>query len=70
MSKILRYLHTVSFFQKKFLNAWVFIDNEIRADDNAEHFYRYISQKHPDINIYFLLSKKSVDWERLKKSWF
>ncbi|HDW1223042.1 TPA: CDP-glycerol glycerophosphotransferase family protein, partial [Escherichia coli] len=70
MSKILRYLHTVSFFQKKFLNAWVFIDNEIRADDNAEHFYRYISQKHPDINIYFLLSKKSVDWERLKKAGF
>ncbi|HCN7330968.1 TPA: CDP-glycerol glycerophosphotransferase family protein, partial [Escherichia coli] len=47
-----------------------FIDNEIRADDNAEHFYRYISQKHPDINIYFLLSKKSVDWERLKKAGF
>lgn len=49
---------------------WIFIDKETKADDNAEHLYRYIAKKHPNQPIYFVLNKDSIDWTRLKKSNF
>ncbi|HFI3311783.1 TPA: CDP-glycerol glycerophosphotransferase family protein [Escherichia coli] len=69
-TKLLRYVSTLPFVAKKFEKAWLFIDNEIRADDNAEHFYRYVSKVHPKGKIYFLLNKKSADWKRLKNDGF
>lgn len=51
-------------------NPWIFIDKESKADDNAEHLYRYINKNHPEQPIYFVLSKKSPDWDRLKKENF
>lgn len=54
----------------RFKNAWVLIDHPDRADDNAEHLYRYLSNDRPDINSYFLLSKESPDWERLATEGF
>lgn len=51
-------------------NLWLFIDRADNADDNAEHFYRYVKNNHPDQAAVFVLSRKSSDWERLKVEGF
>lgn len=51
-------------------NTWLFIDSENRADDNAEHLYRYLSNCHKNINSYFVLNRSSKDWNRLEKEGF
>ncbi len=49
---------------------WILMDRDIQADDNAEHFYRYLAANHPTRDIYFALRKSSPDWERLQKEEF
>ncbi|EGK8096199.1 hypothetical protein IO388_001546 [Campylobacter lari] len=49
---------------------WIFADMPFKADDNAEHLYRYILRNHPNQDIYFSLRKKSDDWNRLKQDGF
>ena len=51
-------------------NPWIFIDKETKADDNAEHLYRYIAENYPKQPIYFVLNKNSVDWIRLQEDNF
>lgn len=51
-------------------NAWILMDRDTQADDNAEHLYRYIRKKHPDKKIYFALQKNSHDWARLEQDDF
>ncbi|MDO5055542.1 MAG: CDP-glycerol glycerophosphotransferase family protein, partial [Pasteurella oralis] len=60
---------------KKFIfptvkNSWIIMDRKDKADDNAEHFYRYIMNNHPEQEIYFAINKDSTDWERLSKDGF
>ena len=50
---------------------WLFMDRLNKADDNAEHLYRYIMRHCPvKKNIYYLLTKDSDDWSRLEKEGF
>lgn len=49
---------------------WLFKDRPDAADDNAEHFYEYIRDNHPEIKPYFTIKKSSKDWERLQKKGF
>lgn len=61
--------------QKKFIyptmkDSWIIMDRKDKADDNAEHFYRYMMANHPDQEIYFAISQKSTDWQRLEKDGF
>ena len=56
--------------RKKYRNSWLFMDRDSQADDNAEHLYRYVAAKYPERNIYFVLSKKSSDWNRIAKEGF
>ncbi|WP_198672583.1 CDP-glycerol glycerophosphotransferase family protein, partial [Helicobacter burdigaliensis] len=51
-------------------NLWMFADMSSRADDNAEHLYRYVMQNHPKQKIVFALRKDSEDWGRLKNDGF
>ena len=63
---------STSFKQKSTVrsNAWILMDRDNQADDNAEHLYRYISENHPEQNIYFALKKTSSDWKRLEQDGF
>ncbi|RTJ70572.1 CDP-glycerol glycerophosphotransferase family protein [Campylobacter jejuni] len=66
---ILRYFYrTQSKYYLK--NTLVFMDQDIEADNNAEKLYRYVQKYYPQQKIIFLLSKKSKDWDRLKKENF
>lgn len=50
--------------------SWIIMDRDTQADDNGEHFYRYLQQEHPEQKIYFALNKSSHDWKRLKNDGF
>lgn len=51
-------------------NAWVFIDRDVDADDNAEHLYRWVRQHHPEVKAWYLLWPDSPDWPRLQAEGF
>ena len=47
---------------------WLICDKADRADDNGEAFFQYMrKQNPPDIKLYFLLGKKSPDYQRLSQ---
>ena len=50
--------------------AWIFMDRDVQADDNAEHLYRYVRDHHPEREIYFGLRQTSHDWSRLEADGF
>lgn len=54
----------------KYLNRskiWLFMDRVDRADDNAEHLFKYANLQNDRIKKYFLLDKNSKDWNRISK---
>lgn len=55
---------------RSYRDALVFIDRDSRADDNAEHLYRYVLRHRPDLNAYFVLRRSSHDWDRLEREGF
>ncbi|WP_336661737.1 bifunctional glycosyltransferase/CDP-glycerol:glycerophosphate glycerophosphotransferase [Leucobacter sp. USHLN154] len=61
---------TILGWRRKFRNAWVLIDRNIQANDNAEALYRHIRDNRPDINAWFVLNKSSADYKRLKSDGF
>ena len=54
----------------KYARCWLVSDRDCQADDNGEHFYRYLKENKPEINAWFLLKKKSHDWKRLQDEGF
>ena len=59
-------------YSEKYLSdgSWLLMDRETKADDNAEHLYRYIMKNHPSQVCYFALNKSSSDWNRLAQEGF
>lgn len=56
--------------RNKFVDAWVFMDRDTTANDNAEHLYRYVAEHHPEVNSWFVLRRTSPDWPRLEAEGF
>jgi glycosyltransferase involved in cell wall biosynthesis len=54
----------------RFAHAWVFMDRNTDANDNAEHLYRHVKAAHPEINSWFVLDRDSRDWTRLEAEGF
>lgn len=52
-------------FKRKEL--WFISDRVNKADDNGEHFFKYMVENHPDKNIYYVLTEDSTDFERMSK---
>lgn len=51
-------------------NTWIIMDRDVCADDNGEHFYRYMMREHPEQRCLFALRKTSADWDRLEAEGF
>lgn len=51
-------------------DCWLLIDHPDRADDNAEHLYRYIHQEKPDVKAFFVLEEGTKDYARLQAEGF
>jgi glycosyltransferase involved in cell wall biosynthesis len=56
--------------RERFKDAWMFIDRDTRADDNAEHLYRWVMRNRPEVNAWFVLREESPDWPRLREEGF
>lgn len=61
------YLRRLSFESKtnsRVIN--LFMDRFDKADDNAEVLYQMAEKQHPEWDNYFVLTRDSIDWDRLK----
>lgn len=56
--------HIVKVFKKK--QIWLLMDRQDKADDNAEHLFRYSENKKDNIRKYFVINKESKDYHRLQ----
>lgn len=56
--------------REQYKDCWVIMDRDTDADDNAEHFYRYLMSIDRVDKAYFILSKESSDWTRLEAEGF
>lgn len=54
----------------RFADCWVLMDRDNRADDNAEHLYRYLMSIGAAQDAWFALSPESPDWQRLRAEGF
>ncbi len=55
----------------KYEGAWIFMDRDVQADDNAEHLYRWIkSNTDFAARCFFVLRRSSHDWKRLEREGF
>ena len=56
---------------ERFGGCWLFMDRQDKADDNAEHLYRWMMHNADgEQKIYYALDRKSPDWDRLAKEGF
>lgn len=53
--------------KKQEKRIWLFMDRVDKADDNAEHLFRYCMQKQDGIEKCFVVSKESVDFNKVKQ---
>lgn len=62
-------LRVLCAFEKLFKRKpiWLISDRYGMAGDNGEAFFRFMRNEHPEIKTYFVLTKDSVDMERMKK---
>ncbi|WP_035797158.1 CDP-glycerol glycerophosphotransferase family protein [Butyrivibrio sp. MB2005] len=54
-------------FSEDYRNVWLFSERGIDARDNGYVFYKYIKEKHPEINSYYIIDKKSSDYEKVAR---
>lgn len=54
----------------RYADAWLVMDRDTDADDNGEHFYRWLLKHHPEQKAFFVLRKTARDWKRLEKEGF
>ena len=54
-----------SFLKKK--HIWIIAENENEACDNGYAFYKYLRKNRKDINAYYVIKKKSKDYEKVSK---
>lgn len=68
--EILRY-RIAYFLLKPFVKKeiWLILDRAARADDNGEHFFKYVMNHYPEgKKIYYVIEKKCPDYKRMKQA--
>jgi len=69
-ARLLRALAAIPAIARRDRDAWLLMDRDTGADDNAEHLYRYLRTEHPHIPAHFVLRRNAADWERLSAEGF
>ena len=52
---------------KAYQNLWLVMERGFDARDNAYWFFRYLREKHPEINSYYVIDSTSPDYEKVAK---
>ena len=50
----------------KYKNFWLVAERGADARDNGYHFFKYMCQKHPEVNCAYVIDKKSPDFEKVR----
>jgi CDP-glycerol glycerophosphotransferase (TagB/SpsB family)/glycosyltransferase involved in cell wall biosynthesis len=58
-----RFLKTLSLYKE----IWLFMDRQDKADDNAEHLFKYAVTQRDKCKKYFVVRKNSPDYNRMKQ---
>lgn len=45
---------------------WIIYERGTDARDNGYFFYKYLKKQHPEIKLYYIIDKKSVDYKKVK----
>lgn len=48
-------------------DIWLICENSDAARDNGYHFFKYIRENHPNVNVYYTIDKISPDYKKVKK---
>ena len=51
--------------KNKVEDVWLISERGIEARDNGYYFYKYLKVNHPELNVKFVIDKKSVDCNKL-----
>lgn len=54
----------------RFAGCWLITDHDRRADDNGEHFYRYLMSIGQHNRAFFVIGRDTRDWDRLEAEGF
>lgn len=54
-----------SLLQKK--KIWLICEKITEARDNGYHFFKYIKENHPEVNVYYVITKSSPDIEKISQ---
>lgn len=55
----------LSIFIKK--SHWVILERGVDARDNGYFFYKYMKKKHPEQKVYYIIDKKSADFNKVSE---
>lgn len=55
----------IRLFRPSLRNVWIISERGNDARDNGYFFYRYMVEKHPEIQIYYIIKSSSADAERI-----
>lgn len=66
--RLVRRLAQSRFVRRYFRNAWVLMDRISDAGDNAERLFEYLRSDRPDVNAWFVVTRKAPDWSRLRRA--
>lgn len=56
--------------RRRYADAWVLMDRDVFARDNAETLYRYLRDEQPHVNAWFVIRRDSRDYRRLRREGF
>ena len=56
-------------FMRKLLhrNIWLIREKRTEARDNGYHLYKYIRTEHPEIEVYYVITKDSADYKKVSQ---
>lgn len=62
------YILVLSLYRKKVNDShWLICEKIDEARDNGYHFFMYVRKNHPEINIFYIMKKSSVDYQKIRK---
>ena len=66
--EIIKYysLYPIAFLKYRNNNIYLVSERGVDARDNGYHFFRYLKEKHPELETYYIIDKKSVDFGKVE----
>ena len=51
---------------ESYRGVWIIAERGHDARDNGYHFFRYVRENYPDIKAYYIIDKKSADYQKVR----